>query len=183
MPSPHHPTPVNIWQQKINSPYIISHNLLTKIFFFTDMQFSVILSCILLPLVKSQIFENDLPVSLQPPPPQPQPKADFGSLILSGLPVASIPQIPSAPSGPFPPKPISHRAVLFSAEEEAKLPPSLLNPFYKNPRIAEQLAKQSWFEPGENLVEDRDTEKIPRDKIFYALKSAGLIRRRRYALH
>lgn len=139
--------------------------------------------CVLLPLAKSQLFENDLPVSLQPPPLQPQPKSDFGSLIVPSLTVPSIPQFPSAPAAPFPPKPISHQAALLNAEEEAKLPPSLLNPFYKNPRIAEQLAKQSWFEPGENLVEDRETEKIPRDKIFYALKSAGLIRRRRYAFH
>ncbi len=166
----------------------------------TIIAFSVVLH-----VVQSQIFENDLPVSLQPPPPQPQPKADFGTVFVPNIQGPVGPQIQQGPVGPpiqqgpvgppiqqpvpaqpsvsqINPKQFAHRAVLITAEQESKLPPQLLNPFYKNPRIAEQLAKQSWFEPGENLVGDRETEKISRDKIYYALKSAGLIRRRRYAV-
>lgn len=39
---------------------------------------------------------------------------------------------------------LAHRAVVINAENEARLPPHLLNPFYKNPRIAAALAKESW---------------------------------------
>lgn len=134
--------------------------------------------------VYSQIFENDLPVSLQPPPPQQTiPRNDFSS-IFPDVPAPIIPQQPQLQQQqPQAPKHIVHPTVLFTSEQEAKLPPNLLNPFYKNPRIIEHLAKQSWFTPGENLVTDRETEKIPRDKIYYALKSAGLVRRRRNAFY
>lgn len=68
--------------------------------------------------------------------------------------------------------------VVINAEQEAQLPAHLLNPFYKNPRVAEALAKESWFGPGEMLVNDRETQKIPRTRIFSVLKNAGLARRR-----
>jgi hypothetical protein len=73
---------------------------------------------------------------------------------------------------------LAHRAVLVNSEAEAQLPPSLQNPFYKNPRIEAVLAKESWFTPGEQQVREREAEKIPRQKIYSILKNAGLVRRR-----
>ncbi|KAK6631843.1 hypothetical protein RUM43_013909 [Polyplax serrata] len=73
---------------------------------------------------------------------------------------------------------LAHRAVVINAENEARLPPHLLNPFYKNPRIAAALAKESWFGPGEEQVIDREAEKIPRVEVIKLLKQAGLARRR-----
>jgi hypothetical protein len=73
---------------------------------------------------------------------------------------------------------LAHRAVLVNSEAEAQLPPSLQNPFYKNPRIEAALAKESWFTPGEQQVRDREAEKIPRQKIYSILKNAGLVKRR-----
>ncbi|XP_014291212.2 uncharacterized protein [Halyomorpha halys] len=74
---------------------------------------------------------------------------------------------------------LAHRDVLINAEAESHLPPQLTNPFYRNPRIADALAKESWFGPGEMHVSMRETSKIPRGKIFSVLKNAGLARRRR----
>jgi hypothetical protein len=62
-----------------------------------------------------------------------------------------------------------------NAEEEAKLPPNLRNPFYKNPRIGAALAKESWFTNGEMEVRQREADKIPRAKIFSILKNAGFV--------
>ncbi|XP_049804737.1 uncharacterized protein LOC126248106 isoform X1 [Schistocerca nitens] len=73
---------------------------------------------------------------------------------------------------------LQHRAVVLNAEAEARLPPALQNPFYKNPRIEAALAKESWFTPEEMQVREREAEKIPRAKIFSILKNAGLARRR-----
>jgi hypothetical protein len=73
---------------------------------------------------------------------------------------------------------LAHRAVLVNSEAEAQLPPSLQNPFYKNPRIEAVLAKESWFTPGEQQVREREAEKIPRQKIYSILKNAGLVQRR-----
>lgn len=73
---------------------------------------------------------------------------------------------------------LAHRAVVQNSEAEARLPPSLQNPFYKNPRIEAALAKESWFTPGEQQVKEREAEKIPRQKIFSILKHAGFIQRR-----
>jgi hypothetical protein len=73
---------------------------------------------------------------------------------------------------------LAHRAVLVNSEAEAQLPPSLQNPFYKNPRIEAALAKESWFTPGEEQVREREAEKIPRQKIYSILKNAGFVKRR-----
>ncbi|KAJ9594249.1 hypothetical protein L9F63_014326 [Diploptera punctata] len=73
---------------------------------------------------------------------------------------------------------LAHRAVVQNAEAEARLPPSLQNPFYKNPQIEAALAKESWFTPGEQQVKEREAEKIPRQKIYSILKHAGFIQRR-----
>lgn len=74
---------------------------------------------------------------------------------------------------------LEHRDVVLASEAESHLPPQLKNPFYRNPRIAQALAKESWFGPGEVHVTMRETEKIPRGKIISVLKNAGLARRRR----
>lgn len=73
---------------------------------------------------------------------------------------------------------LAHRAVVVNSEAEAQLPPSLQNPFYKNPQIEAALAKESWFTPGEQQVREREAEKIPRQKIYSILKNAGLVQRR-----
>ncbi|XP_046399217.1 uncharacterized protein LOC124165769 [Ischnura elegans] len=70
---------------------------------------------------------------------------------------------------------LAHREVVANAEEEAKLPPNLRNPFYKNPRIGAALAKESWFINGEMEVRQREADKIPRGKIFSILKNAGFV--------
>ncbi|EEB17686.1 conserved hypothetical protein [Pediculus humanus corporis] len=75
-------------------------------------------------------------------------------------------------------KGLAHKDVVLNAEHEARLPQELLNPFYKNPRIAEALAKESWFGPGEEHVANREAEKIPRLEVIKLLKQAGLARRR-----
>ncbi|KDR22632.1 hypothetical protein L798_12764 [Zootermopsis nevadensis] len=73
---------------------------------------------------------------------------------------------------------LAHRAVIVNSEAEARLPPSLQNPFYKNPQIEAALAKESWFTPGEQQVREREAEKIPRQKIYSILKNAGFVQRR-----
>jgi hypothetical protein len=73
---------------------------------------------------------------------------------------------------------LAHRAVIVNSEAEARLPPSLQNPFYKNPHIEAALAKESWFTPGEQQVREREAEKIPRQKIYSILKDAGFVQRR-----
>ncbi|XP_071439663.1 uncharacterized protein [Hetaerina americana] len=70
---------------------------------------------------------------------------------------------------------LAHREVVATAEEEAKLPPNLRNPFYRNPRIGAALAKESWFTNGEMEVRQREADKIPRTKIFSILKNAGFV--------
>lgn len=74
-----------------------------------------------------------------------------------------------------PQKNIAHDAVIRNAAQEAQLPPDLLNPFYKNPKIRLALAKHSWFGPGERQVKQREAEKIPRHVIFSVLNHAGLL--------
>lgn len=119
---------------------------------------------VLISTVSSQVF---LPQFIQPP--QAQQALTFNQ--------------PSAPASPLltsgPTQSLAHRDVVLNAQSEAQLPPHLLNPFYKNPRVAEALAKESWFGPGEMLVRERESEKIPRTSIFSVLKNAGLARRRR----
>jgi hypothetical protein len=65
--------------------------------------------------------------------------------------------------------------VVAAFQREALLPPHMQNSFYKNPKIAETLAQNSWFGPGEQHAVNRETEKIPREKIFIILKNAGLL--------
>ncbi|KAK7870833.1 hypothetical protein R5R35_014420 [Gryllus longicercus] len=96
------------------------------------------------------------------------------------LPVLTLQQPQAALQAPAPAQPaaLQHRAVVLNSEAEARLPPQLQNPFYKNPRIEAALAKESWFTAGEQQVLNREADKIPREKIFSILKNAGLARRR-----
>ncbi|KAI4484735.1 hypothetical protein M0804_007301 [Polistes exclamans] len=68
----------------------------------------------------------------------------------------------------------AHPAVLLNTAMENTLPYHLRNDFYKNPKVASRLAKESWFTNKEMQVIDRETDKIPREKIFDVLHNAGL---------
>lgn len=72
-----------------------------------------------------------------------------------------------------------HREVALNAAAEAQLPPELLNPFYKNPRIAAGLAKESWLANKEFPVFHRDTENISREAIAKIFHNAGFHSNRR----
>ncbi|XP_036141907.1 uncharacterized protein LOC105840611 isoform X2 [Monomorium pharaonis] len=72
---------------------------------------------------------------------------------------------------------LAHPAVAINSAMEDNLPNELRNNFYKNPNIAAGLAKESWFVDKEMQVIDRDTDKIPREKIYSMLHYAGLVRR------
>jgi hypothetical protein len=95
------------------------------------------------------------------PPPVPIARA------IGGFPVASpLQQQQQRPA---------HRDVVATYEQDSYLPEHLKNPFYKNPRIAQALAKESWRLNGEEQVFQREAEKIPRQKVFSILKQAGFI--------
>ncbi|KAI5730848.1 hypothetical protein M8J77_000786 [Diaphorina citri] len=117
--------------------------------------------------VPAQVFESQpsLSFAIQPPP------------VLQNIPKNNF--FDQASSAAVVNRQFAHRAVVLNAENEAKLPPHLTNPFYKNPRVADALAKSSWIIPGETVVTEREAEKIPRQKIYLALKNAGLVARRR----
>ncbi|XP_013186112.1 uncharacterized protein LOC106131542 [Amyelois transitella] len=70
-----------------------------------------------------------------------------------------------------------HPAVERNAAREALLPRDLLksNDFYDNPSIAAGLAKESWFTNKEMQVVEREAEKIPRERIYHIVKSAGFL--------
>ncbi|XP_026464417.1 uncharacterized protein LOC113366994 [Ctenocephalides felis] len=73
-----------------------------------------------------------------------------------------------------------HPVVERVLQEEAKLPPHLMNPFYKSPRVRQALAKSSWFGVGEEPVYDREAEKISRKEIYNVLSHAGFVARRNF---
>ncbi|XP_055695010.1 uncharacterized protein LOC129796899 [Lutzomyia longipalpis] len=76
--------------------------------------------------------------------------------------------------------PLAHPAVVENSIREKQLPPELLKSdnFYSNPRVADGLAKESWFTDKEMPVFEREAEKIPREQIVKILTNAGLARRR-----
>lgn len=74
-------------------------------------------------------------------------------------------------------RPLAHPAVVENARREAEYPPEWTNDQYKNPKIAEALARESWFTDKEMPVFDRVAEKIPREQVFKLFKNAGFIRR------
>lgn len=73
---------------------------------------------------------------------------------------------------------LAHPAVVENALHEAQYPDQFRNNFYKNPHIADALAKQSWFGDKEMPVFEREADKIPRDRIVKIFKNAGFVRRR-----
>ncbi|XP_023175059.1 uncharacterized protein LOC111602287 [Drosophila hydei] len=75
---------------------------------------------------------------------------------------------------------LQHIAVVENAAWEQTLPQQLQNPFYKTPRVRDALARSSWFGPGEQVVFERQAEKIPRMEIYNVLSHAGLIPYRKY---
>lgn len=76
---------------------------------------------------------------------------------------------------------LAHRAVIENSISESQLPPELIrsNNFYRNPKTAEALAKDSWLTDKEMPVFDREAEKIPREQVYKIFKNAGFIQRRR----
>lgn len=70
---------------------------------------------------------------------------------------------------------VAHDAVLTNAIDESRLPPHLLNGFYKDPQIRSALARSSWFGPGETVVVDREADNVSRQQIFTILKHAGFL--------
>ena len=79
------------------------------------------------------------------------------------------------------PAPIAHPAVVDNAIKESQLPDDLIrsNQFYRNPKTADALAKESWFTDKEMPVFNREAEKIPREQIVKIFKNAGFIHRRK----
>ncbi|KZC15055.1 hypothetical protein WN55_09357 [Dufourea novaeangliae] len=92
-------------------------------------------------------------------------------VIVAGL-CAAAPQY-YLPSGLLYP----HPANLLTSAIEDTLPNELRNDFYKNPRIAARLAQESWYLNKEMQVIDRDSDKIPREKIYNVLHNAGLVQK------
>ncbi|XP_076174987.1 uncharacterized protein LOC143150529 [Ptiloglossa arizonensis] len=70
-----------------------------------------------------------------------------------------------------------HPANLLTSALEDSLPNHLRNDFYKNPRIAAKLAQESWFINKEMQVIDRESDKIPREKIYSVLHNAGFVQK------
>ncbi|XP_076222583.1 uncharacterized protein LOC143174412 [Nomia melanderi] len=90
-------------------------------------------------------------------------------VVLAGI-CAAAPQY-YLPSGLL----YQHPANLLTSAIEDTLPNELRNGFYKNPRIAARLAQESWYLNKEMQVIDRETDKIPREKIYSVLRNAGLV--------
>ncbi|KAG7206096.1 hypothetical protein KM043_003490 [Ampulex compressa] len=93
-------------------------------------------------------------------------------LVFAGM-CAAAPQFFLRPATMF-----AHPAVVINSAIEDSLPNELRNNFYKNPNIASRLAKESWFIDKEMHVIDRESDKIPREKIYSVLHNAGLARKR-----
>lgn len=74
------------------------------------------------------------------------------------------------------PRPLAHPALIANAQLESTYPAEWRNDQYKNPKIAEGLARESWFTDKEMPVYDRVADKIPREQVFKIFKNAGFIR-------
>lgn len=81
------------------------------------------------------------------------------------------------------PRHLAHPVVVANAARDAQLPAELTNDFYKNPRIAEGLARESWFTDKEFPVFNRQAEKIPRSEIAKIIKRIRHEERRRRAIY
>ncbi|KAF5279675.1 hypothetical protein FQR65_LT15310 [Abscondita terminalis] len=74
---------------------------------------------------------------------------------------------------------LAHPAVVENSLREMQLHPHLLNPFYKDPVIASNLAKQSLIQNQEFPVFNREAEKIPRTEVLKIFQRAKFFQRRR----
>lgn len=75
------------------------------------------------------------------------------------------------------PSPYAHPAVLENDAVEELYPSHLRNPFYKTPRVRAALSRFSWFGYGEQPVENRIADAIPKREIYKLLTHAGLVQR------
>lgn len=94
----------------------------------------------------------------------------------------AIPQLPIA----YALQPSSHSSlanpsVVDNSAVEAQLPAELMRAsnFYRNPKTADALAKDSWLTDKEMPVFEREADKIPREQVFKIFKNAGFLHRRR----
>lgn len=71
----------------------------------------------------------------------------------------------------------AHPAVLANDAAEELYPSYLRNPYYKTPRVREALSRFSWFFHGEQPVENRIADAVPRKEIYRLLTHAGLVSR------
>lgn len=76
---------------------------------------------------------------------------------------------------------LAHPAVVENSINESHLPAELIrsDTFYRNPKTANALAKDSWLTDKEMPVFEREAEKIPREQVVKIFKNAGFIHRRR----
>ncbi|KAF5293219.1 hypothetical protein FQA39_LY13687 [Lamprigera yunnana] len=74
---------------------------------------------------------------------------------------------------------LAHPAVVQNAIRESQLPPQLLNPFYKNPIIAANLAKESLLQNQESPVFHREAENIRREEVLKIFERAKYFQNRR----
>lgn len=70
-----------------------------------------------------------------------------------------------------------HKAVLENDAQEAYLPYHYRNPFLQSPQFRQAIHWTTWFHPGEQHVQDRETDRISRHAIFNVLSHAGLVQR------
>ncbi|XP_070495101.1 uncharacterized protein [Chironomus tepperi] len=78
------------------------------------------------------------------------------------------------------PQPYAHPAVLENEAIESQYPSYLKNPFYKTPRVRAYLARHSWLAYGEQPVENRIADAVPRKEIYKLLTHAGFVSRDEY---
>lgn len=76
---------------------------------------------------------------------------------------------------------LAHPDVVANSIRESQLPQDLIrsNNFYRNPKTADALAKDSWFGDKEMPVFEREAAKIPREQVLKIFKNAGFVQRRR----
>lgn len=73
--------------------------------------------------------------------------------------------------------PMANPAVVDNAIVESHLPAEYMRAsnFYRNPRIAQGLAKESLLTDKEMPVYEREADKIPREQVFKLFKNAGFL--------
>lgn len=76
--------------------------------------------------------------------------------------------------------PLANPAVVDNSIVESHLPAEYMRAsnFYRNPKTADALAKDSWLTDKEMPVFEREADKIPREQVFKIFKNAGFLHRR-----